>query len=251
MSQLTRFRDWIYHAPSLFEEREPFICFKDVDKPSYPIDDYQGNPRLGFIYQHLCTELITQSRQYDVVLEEVQINDQHGKTLGAIDLILHNKMTGLDEHWEVAIKFYLLHGGTWFGPNAHDQLDKKLERMLNHQLKMSQTPQFRHLHSALSPITERLLLQGRLYTNPFNNELTPTTCLGFNLNQSQICGHWCYQHQFDLIKETLFEIEKVDWAAGGTLVKRPLTQPTARFTHAQSQSGQFWFIVENDWPNNQ
>ena len=77
--------------------------------------DYRGNPRLGFIYQYLSTQLLISSGRYSLELEEFQINDTNGQTLGAIDLILKNHQTNMQEHWEVAIKFYLLHQGIWYG----------------------------------------------------------------------------------------------------------------------------------------
>ncbi|GAL09492.1 hypothetical protein JCM19233_458 [Vibrio astriarenae] len=49
------------------------------------------------------------SKQYVVEIEELQLNDEQGKTLGAIDLVLLNTRTHQHEHWEVAVKFYLLH----------------------------------------------------------------------------------------------------------------------------------------------
>ncbi|TOH24507.1 DUF1853 family protein, partial [Vibrio parahaemolyticus] len=81
-------------------------------------EEYQGNPRLGFLYQHLCTAALANSEEYEILAEEIQLNDSDGKTIGAIDLILKNRTLDQLEHWEVAIKFYLLHEGVWYGPNA-------------------------------------------------------------------------------------------------------------------------------------
>lgn len=41
-----------------------------------------------FLYQHLCTAALANSEQYEIVAEEIQLNDSDGKTIGAIDLIL-------------------------------------------------------------------------------------------------------------------------------------------------------------------
>ncbi|KOO09774.1 type II citrate synthase, partial [Vibrio xuii] len=143
---------------SLFELTPPFVSFEDFNINPLKNSDYAGNPRLGFLYQYLCTELITESGLYSVVLDEAQINHDNGQTLGAIDLVLKNHESGQLEHWEVAIKFYLLHQGTWFGPNAYDQLDKKLARMLTHQLKMSSSAPFKNQYPNLDNLTEHLLL---------------------------------------------------------------------------------------------
>lgn len=136
MNSLQRFHQWIANTPPLFKLKEPFVTVEDI--PTLPLSDneeYDGNPRLGFLYQHLCTKLLTCSSRYELIAEEIQLNDTTGRTIGAVDLILENQETNQHEHWEVAIKFYLLHEGIWYGPNAHDQLHKKLDRMLTHQLK--------------------------------------------------------------------------------------------------------------------
>ncbi|WP_282177713.1 DUF1853 family protein [Vibrio nereis] len=249
MNQLHRFYNWIARSPSLFELTPPFVSFEDFNIKPLKNSDYAGNPRLGFLYQYLCTELITESGRYSVVLDEAQINHDNGQTLGAIDLVLKNLESGQLEHWEVAIKFYLLHQGTWFGPNAHDQLDKKLARMLTHQLKMSSSAPFKNQYPNLDNLTEHLLLQGRLYINPFHDEPIPNECLGLALNPSQISGFWCYQSQWEQIGEELFELDKPCWATGITEFSQPIEKPQGRFVHAQTRQGQFWFVVPDSWPN--
>jgi hypothetical protein len=149
----------------------------------------------------------------------------------------------------VAIKFYLLHNGTWFGPNAHDQLDKKLDRMLSHQLKMSSTPEFITSNPLYTELSEHLLLQGRLYINPFSPETVPNECLGYTINPSQINGYWCYESQWKMISEPLYELDKPCWATGLESFNSPIESVTGKFTHAQTKSGRFWFIVADNWPN--
>ena len=63
------------------------------------------------------------------------------QTLGAYDFILRNS-EGQVEHWEVAVKFYLRRDlgsewRSWVGPNQRDRLDKKVNRMRDHQLVLS------------------------------------------------------------------------------------------------------------------
>lgn len=249
MSTLERFYHWIHQTPSLFKLTPPFVELKALDiTPMAPLE-YKGNPRLGFVYQFLCTELLSSSNHYSLLEEEIQINNSSGQTLGAIDLILRNNYSQQDEHWEVAIKFYLLHQGIWYGPNAHDQLDKKLERMLSHQLKMSSSKEFREQYPKHSSLSENLLMQGRLYINPFSPESVPSECLGMALNPTQISGLWCYQSQWEQIGEPLYALDKPLWAVGLEKYERPIDKPNDRFIHAQTQSGQFWFVVPDRWPN--
>lgn len=249
MRELLHFYNWITSTPSLFKLTPPFESLESLPIGLGLDTDYTGNPRLGFIYQYLCSQLLTNSGRYTIELEELQLNNSDGQTLGAIDLILKNNQTQKREHWEVAIKFYLLHQGTWFGPNAHDQLDKKLDRMLSHQLQMSSSSEFLAQHPEMHSLSKHLLLQGRLYINPFSSEVVPTHCLGYEIDQSQVSGYWCYEHQWHQIAEPLFELDKRYWATGLEKFEQPLTQPKERFVHAQTQQGTFWFVVPNNWPN--
>ncbi len=249
MNQLHRFSQWIANTPPLFNITTPFVSLQPLKVTIPSVSNYQGNPRLGFLYQHLCSEILACHPNYEIKLEEVQVNRENGQTLGAIDLILQNFASNGYEHWEVAIKFYLLHEGTWFGPNAHDQLDKKLDRMLNHQLKMSSTPEFTASHPDYDDISQHLLLQGRLYINPFSPETLPNECMGYAINPSQINGYWCYESQWEMISEPLYELDKPYWATGLESFDSPIKSVSGKFTHAQAESGKFWFIVAESWPN--
>ncbi|EKO3811075.1 MULTISPECIES: DUF1853 family protein [Vibrio] len=250
MNSLQRFQQWIANTPPLFKLKSPFVTVKDIQTQALPDnEEYDGNPRLGFLYQYLCTKLLTCSPRYELVAEEVQLNDATGRTIGAVDLILKDVESNQHEHWEVAIKFYLLHQGVWYGPNAHDQLHKKLERMLNHQLKMSQREEFRQQLPLNSGPSEHLLMQGRLYVNPFSKEPIPTTCLGYELDPTQISGFWCYQSQWEQIKQPLYALPKPLWATGNEEFLDPIDKPSDRFVHAQTKDGQFWFVVPDTWPN--
>ncbi len=91
-------------------------------------------------------------------------------------------------------------------------------------------------------------MQGRLYTNPFSDEPIPTDCLGYPLNTSQIQGYWCFQREQHLINEPLYQLEKSDWLTGRKADSEPYTEHADGFVHCQSESGKFWFIVPNQWP---
>lgn len=247
---LKPFINWIIHSPTLFAAPGNEIVashppFTSVN--THSIEPYQGNPRLGFIYQYLCSQLFSQSDEFKLLAEEIQIQ-QDNKTVGAIDFIVKNSHAEI-EHWEVAIKFYLLHGARWYGPNAKDRLDKKLSHMLNHQLTMSSHPCFIAQYPQWRNIKHKLLIQGRLYINPFLQQQIPTGCAGYPLNTSQINGYWCYQSQFRQVKQPLYILDKQKWAVGEAIHHKPYTGQSERFVHCQAENGDFWFVVPDGWPN--
>ncbi len=240
--------DWVTTTPSIFKASPPIASKVPFSKPTQTKwSAYQGNQRLGFIYQHLCSELFKSTPTYSAIAEEIQLVHE-GKTLGSVDFILKNRKTEQFEHWEVAVKFYLLHQGLWFGPNAEDRLDLKLSHMLNHQLPLSSTEQFSQIHPLWSNASQHLLMQGRLYINPFTPEAIPNECLGFTINPDQIQGRWCYQSQVHLIEEPLYLLDKAQWLTGRNETSKPYSDMQDGFVHCQSESGVFWFILPKAWP---
>ncbi|EKM31528.1 hypothetical protein VCHENC02_2838B, partial [Vibrio harveyi] len=77
----------------------------------------------------------------------------------------------------------------------------------------------------------------------------PTTCLGYELDLTQISGFWCYQSQWEQIKQPLYALPKPLWATGNEEFLDPIDKPSDRFFHAQTKDGQFWFVVPDTWPN--
>jgi hypothetical protein len=252
-SDLTNFANWIETSKGLLSgDNRIAKIFPLFDGARTNVSNYyDGNPRLGFLYQELCRRLFDQHPHYRMIAEEVQLQ-QDKRTIGAIDFLLENTQENRVEHWEVAIKFYLLKQGIWYGPNAKDRLDIKLSRMLEHQLTMTDTQTFQNAFPELGKITKHLLMQGRLYINPFECEDVPINCLGLPIEQQNINGFWCYQNQFEQITEPLYVLNKSYWATGlqnfGDMA--PITKLPKHFIHCQAQSGYFWFVVPNDWPNN-
>ncbi|MFC5076909.1 DUF1853 family protein [Vibrio thalassae] len=251
MNIIKEFSSWIRTSPSLVMNDHriaPSFPISSSDLTTSDHSDYEGNPRLGFLYQELCRRQFEASHPYRVVAEELQLQ-QDNRTIGAIDFVLENLTTQQIEHWEVAIKFYLLKDGYWYGPNAKDRLDKKLHRMLEHQLMMTRTAAFQSLYPDFEDITQHLLMQGRLYINPFENPTIPEYCLGLKINPKRVTGFWCYQSQFDKINEPVYLLTKPLWATGLTAKgKSPVTELPPHFIHCQSDTGHFWFVVPNDWP---
>lgn len=246
--ELEQIANWIITRSGLLQGNEiiadssPFRFQSDVLNTHY-----QGNRRLGFIYQHVCAELFHASPDYQLLAEEIQLIEDK-KTLGAIDFITRNNRQHCFEQWEVAIKFFLLYDGLWYGPNSQDRLDKKLDRMLTHQLLMSKTDLFQRSYPQWHEVIPKLLMQGRLYINPFRQETIPTHSLGTPINKDRVKGYWCFESEASKIPYPIYPLEKWQWITGTNNKQKPLSQLCGQFTHGQTQDGTFWFIVPNHWP---
>ncbi len=247
-----KFYQWIVKRPNLVIEPQLTVN-PDTLAAQQSLPDVIPHKRLGFYYQDVVKAMINHSEHYRVVADELQVEHQ-GSTLGAIDYIVEERSnnTPVLQHWEIAIKFYLLHHGQWFGPNARDRLDLKLDKMLQKQLKLTHHAAFIEQYPKYCQLPSQLLLQGRLYTNPFVDEPIPHSCSGLTLEPSTIDGHWCYFNQLDLIGKPLYRVGKPQWATGehhGQLFEATEGKLN-RAAHCVDEDGQFWFIVPNEWPNN-
>lgn len=242
---------WVQTRPSMLMEKAPVVGGSPFfDLKIDEVSAYLKHSRLGFVYQDVCTQLFNLSIIYQIEAEEIQLFDQK-RTIGAIDFIINNLQRSQLEHWEVAVKFYLLHESKWFGPNAADRLDIKLDRMLNHQLKMSTSQPFIERHPNWKNIEPKLLMQGRLHINPFTPESVPSHCLGYEINPESIDGFWCFYSQRHLIESTLYPLTKIQWTTGTQDYTDPIPSVSEkRVTYAQTANHEFWFIVPDDWPNN-
>ncbi|PSU97251.1 DUF1853 domain-containing protein [Photobacterium kishitanii] len=204
---------------------------------------YHGNTRLGFYYQWLWQQLIIHHPDYSLIGEEIQLQWQQ-QTVGAIDFLVHNHRSDEIEHWEVAIKFYLNFQHQWPGPNANDNLDKKINRMLDHQLQLTDHPAFKQLNYHY-PIQRRLIMQGRLF------HAWPDSQSGsaITINPTGFKGHWCYCSQAATL--TLKILEKRQWIAPPLFSQLTTTVEINDVTvpiQAVDSDNQVWFIVPDHWP---
>ncbi|MBL1377914.1 DUF1853 family protein [Zobellella iuensis] len=163
-----------------------------------------------------------------------------GTTLGAFDFIVRDKQLQRIEHWELAVKFYLVTDprsafDNARGVNPRDKLRHKLEHMLHHQLRLSQHPQIRERLSrqGLLPETRRLILKGRLYY--------PSACKHFLCEQGER-GRWGTEWP-----DASFEPQqKLGWLTGG----RYCEQLGAKQNY-KSKDGAWYIRVDKEWLDSQ
>jgi hypothetical protein len=97
-----------------------------------------------------------------------------GLTLGECDFLVETR-TGRRLHWELAVKCFL-HAGDghaqladYVGPNLQDRFDRKLNRLLNHQLPLSARAEFASLGHP-GPWSPQMFIKGWLF---YRNGETP------------------------------------------------------------------------------
>jgi hypothetical protein len=180
----------------------------------------RADRRVGHYFENLVHYWLKHLRQFEIVAHRQIVNDSE-RTLGELDFILRDE-AGRLMHWEVAIKFYLLtkaaDGQTprYLGPNTTDSLDRKIERLLKHQLPLSE-----RVYGNVE--TRRAFVKGRIYHPPSAGQGAPGLP---ELHPSHLKGTWLHRGGF-----VPFVEKRVPEACAFALLAKPfwLTPPVVRF----------------------
>lgn len=152
--------------------------------------DAAPSRRLGLYFERLWQFFLEQDPAVELVAHNLPVRDG-GRTLGEFDCLYYCHRRQRHVHLELAVKFYLAHSaGTqspsprdcWLGPDSRDRLDLKLQRLLDHQTRLSLHPQGRAVLAKLgieSPLME-MELKGYLFRPIQQSEQTTGPPAGFN-----------------------------------------------------------------------
>ncbi len=174
-SQLRRDLRWSIRSPSLIRSTHEENVGEFPWDESYDLDtdDLQErlsgkiDRRVGHYFENLVSYYLTRIRRYELVARGWQVIEK-GRTIGELDFIYRNH-AGQLVHLETAVKFYLVWphenptGSFFIGPNASDDLDKKMRRMLEHQLPLS-TRLAERFGEEIS--LRRAFVKGRIFYHP-------------------------------------------------------------------------------------
>lgn len=154
--------------------------------------------RLGIHFERIYQAWLAQHPTYGLEAANLQIRSPE-KTVGEFDLLVD--VAGEIEHWELAVKFYINiespeDASRWFGPDPSDTLAGKLDRLITHQLKISEFPAAQALlaERQLQVQRTRGIVKGRLYhpwgeksqSRPLPQIVHPQHLRGWWLRQDQI-----------------------------------------------------------------
>lgn len=160
-----------------------------------------AHPRLGMYFESLYACLLTDVLGWDLLARNLPIR-RAGITLGELDFVVRNPHTGVAEHHEIALKFYLGFPGTratdsvqdlrWYGPNARDRLDLKTRRLLDQQSQRAALPEAAaalRQRGIEQPQVSRIFMPGYLFY-PLNTDVQAGAWVPVNHPR----GLWCYLH---------------------------------------------------------
>lgn len=200
--------------------------------------------RLGHYFEELVAFWLDHSPTFDIVERNLQLIHEK-TTLGEIDFILRDSKTDELIHLEVALKFYLRDGSSetmaqWIGPNRSDSLEKKVRKLVDHQLKISENHPERIAHSIKR---HACLLKGVLFYP--SNDISPPDFASKN----HLRGIWRHKNASD--KTRFGVLEKRDWMQAHRCIELRPFETGEKSVYAQSLSIEERpnriMLVNDDW----
>lgn len=191
---------------------------KELDSEPKLVDEHfaqLGKIPMGKYFEQLLFFILDRDTRFEVLLKNHQIL-QGKHTVGEIDLVLKDTESGVVEHWEMALKYYLQSKcsedhAIMLGPNAIDNLEKKMKKLTEHQLPLrSDLNEFGISDNSI--IQNKLLLKGQFFYHI--SHVASCNIFPHHLNPRHESGWWCYLSETDkLIDKTLkwITLWKPDW----------------------------------------
>jgi uncharacterized protein len=177
--------------------------------------------RLGYYFEALWQYFINADPQLELLAHNLPVRDA-GRTLGEFDIIYTDHSHQQTYHLELAIKFYLhtpspvlperITLDQWLGPSCVDRLDKKLHRLIDHQIVLSeQAPAKAVLQSlGLDVLHKEIALKGRLFYSSLHHDLASID------QNNDLCKHhqkatWYHLFAFRLYAAKKTEFKSLAW----------------------------------------
>ncbi len=227
---------------------------------------------MGRYFEQLLFYLLARDPYYEILAENRQVFD--GKiTIGELDLIVRNKERGALEHWEIALKFYLQvenHPAAqhMLGPSTKDNLHKKLIKLIDAQLPLSQKAE---IQADFPAVQAKLFVKG-IFFYPWEK----TACLSTAVNAQHLQGSWLKIGQIAELQalgntwslkkkpawiggeiyfqpDALLSFKEMQEACEKELVNSGRPQLIALFKEEQDiwRAEAYFFVVGNNWPQGQ
>ena len=255
--------------------RQMLEVLQDLDADGERINSYfqkLGPMPMGRYFEQLFSFAIQHDSEYELLEENRQIFE--GKiTRGELDLILRNQRSGAIEHWEIALKFYLqiqddAQPKYMLGPSTRDNLGKKLEKLLEAQIPLSQIDEIQNDYPGIEP---KLMVKG-IFFYPWQQSWSLSEGVSTNhlkgawlsldalasFNDSS--GKWLLRKKPNWIgglqlkdAKTLLSISEIKTLCQEAFSEEKGPQFISRFRLMDGiwEEESYFFVCPNEWPERQ
>jgi len=175
--------------------------------------------KLGHLYEDALATVLASTPGIELVEQNLQIQESIHSTVGELDFLIRDA-NGALTHLELATKFYLAvkteHGISFPGPDSRDNYDRKIERLLSHQLTLTERhkanlpPAYRDADIVVKQLIYGCLFdhiseaqQGQFSHPKFSN---PECRRGKWLHHAELANHFSNDSQFYLVPKHLWPV---------------------------------------------
>lgn len=148
--------NWLRHLDRSPEELQQWL-------------DTHSSRLLGVRFERLIEFWLRHWRRSRVLAARAEVTEGL-HAVGEFDFLWADSLRRRTIHWEVAVKYYLQYTDTagrvsFLGPNPRDTLEKKFNRLVSHQLRLSDLPQASPLLARLGTgkVTAEAFVKGYLF----------------------------------------------------------------------------------------
>jgi len=214
--------------------------------------------KLGHLYEDALARLLNSSPRVELLEKNLQIQQGKHSTVGELDFLIRMP-DGLLVHLELATKFYLAvkvdDGFAYPGPDSRDNYDRKLDRLLSHQLTLVERyKDCLPLEYRDSDIVVRQLIYGCLFDHIGQADLgRPSFCnpecrRGKWLHWSELAEWFSDQTVFELVPKALWPVP-FELLKELALVRWDSSVPVERcqMVRVVGQEGVF-FVAPDEYP---
>jgi len=269
---------WAINSPSLIRKSTEHSPDWPACEPAEVVSesvqnfcDQHARHRVGQYFEDLVHFYLKAVLNNEIVEYGLQIQEG-GRTVGELDF-LYREAGGDLHHCETAVKFYLYipesneSGSQFIGPNAADNFERKMQRLFEHQLKLSED-------RFPGVVKREAFVKGRIFYHSLRD--APEE-LPAELAPDHLRGVWIYESELDWLRsigdETKFRAVRKPLWLGPDLVKfddselrtvdeicgqlrQHFTERrTPQLINALIPHGEVWresqrvFVVSDQWPN--
>ncbi len=249
-----------------------------LDAKPQPLLDHLAKSRttrLGLYFERLWHFFLSQDPEVTLLAHNLPVRNAT-RTLGEFDCVYYCHQRQRSVHLELAVKFYLSAPQAtsseqrhWLGPASQDRLDLKLQRMLDHQIRLADTPEGSAvlLELGVDDSLREIEIKGRLFTHWQHHTPPPP-----GYNNELALSHWYRVSELNCLggnTETRYlPLERSQWLASvagnsfETMTRTELIKHMTAMSGGNSRPAQIavfdqnqrekqrLFLVPDNWPIN-
>ena len=229
-----------------------------LDAPGLVVGELNFDQKLGHLYEDAMASLLVSSPRVELVEKNLQLQRGKHSTVGELDFLIR-AADGLLIHLELATKFYLAvklgDEVSYPGPDSRDNYDRKIDRLLSHQLTLvKRYKDCLPLEYRDSDIVVRQLIYGCLFDHVSEADLSrPRFCnrdcrRGKWLHRSELAEWFSGEAVFEFVPKSLWPVP-FNLLEGLALERWDPAAPVERcqMIRVAGQDGAF-FVAPDEFP---